>query len=340
MYGSIWKIEFDNEYLTTSIAEQFTAISQIYLAELYKDELFLIKSEIKIQFSANQNITEPIYRSDSSNYETIWFVEFPIYEGGTKEDLDRIQFIYVVFITAIVLEISILPQKNLIEIFEKHLKEDDLASKATFGRDYERIYRNFIKAEDFESSQRKYFTPKISFSINQISKNSFFRWNDEISTTYDPILFKQYIQNRINFTKPFEITLPILKSSKSFRIIVQNLREKKWLDWHIYMAVGTVIMNFKMQNYHPIDFENSVEVQKFVREFQTLRENECYIPIPELFLTEQRIENDISTSQIVTVLPSYGLENHSKAPNFKGILELLSKRFNYLIDGSDLKVFE
>jgi hypothetical protein len=55
--------------------------------------------------------------------------------------------------------------------------------------------------------------------------------------------------------------------------------------------------------------------------------------------SKENIENYMLRTGIVSVLPSYGLQNFSATPNLEAIKDLLIKRFNFLEDGKELTIF-
>lgn len=159
-----------------------------------------------------------------------------------------------------------------------------------------------------------------------------------MAPTHDREDSLQAIRNRMSFMHPYEITLPKLKQSATFQQIVQVVRDKGWLDWQIAMSVGNLVVNYKIQQVAPIYDPVVAKAKAF--EFYHKPEKDGYIPIPESFLTIERIEQHLNMMLTMTVLPSFGLEFHSETPDTAATLELLDKRFNYRLDGKEVNVFD
>jgi hypothetical protein len=144
------------------------------------------------------------------------------------------------------------------------------------------------------------------------------------------------VVNRNNFIKPFEITFPKLLISPDFQNVVQNLRNKKWLDWQITMAAKNVIITYKMQK---LNLWNSSQMAfQIADNLSNKSEKETFMPIPDNLLTEKNIEYNLKTLQPVSVLESFKLQSKTPTPNCEAILEFLTFRLNYMEDGKHLTI--
>ncbi|KAA9349734.1 hypothetical protein [Larkinella humicola] len=334
-YGSRWMITFENDFNTNAAAEQLVAIIQILMVELHDTELYLLRSTIYIDFDIRDDISMPEQYTFSSNEEIHWRVNFP---AQPSEDLlHNSQVFYSALVISILQEISLLPIDELMAIIHTKFDEQGLVGRLLFVATYQVLYEEFVSKIEFNESARQHFDDGMQFSQLESRSNPKLPWNETVAPKYDQSVALQAIQNRMSFMYPYEVTLPKLKQSSSFKQVVQVLRDKGWLDWQIAVAIGNIIVNYKIQKTSPIYDPAVMKARAF--DFYRKPEKEWYIPIPELILTAEKIEMILKTSTTLSVLQSFGLESHSDTPNVEAILELLAKRFNYLVDGADVKVF-
>ncbi len=338
IYGSQWAILFDNNYETNAAAEQLAAIIQILLVELENDELYLIKSSIQIAFSLKANIKFPEYKDLSSNENMHLKVYYPIVDSADNRIIQQAQAFYSALVVSILQQISLLPLYQLMAIVERKFDKGELVGRLLFVATYQNLYRNFFSRKVFEASARQHFTDAELFVHLQPRPNPELAWKDSLAPTYNREESLQTINNRLSFLYPYELTLPQLKASSEFKAVVNKLREKGWLDWQILISVGNLIVNYKIQQVSP--FYDPAIAKERAFEFYSKPEKQWYIPIPKSILTVERIEKYLTTLQTVSVLQSFGLEFRAATPNFKAIFELLTQRFNYMIDGADVLVFD
>ncbi len=334
--GCNWHFEFENNYLTNSIAEEFISMLQIILADISQDELYVIQTEVRIHISVSKT-NKPNLKRMPSNDEITYEVSLPEFKGKTIKELQDHEFHYFVTIQSAIHEISLLP----IEEYKKHLGKkfaEHMIAKATFGRPYAELYQHFISETDFENSKRYLIENNLYPSGYIPQENKELKWNDTQAPKYDRKKEQQAISNRMkNLQMPVSVTLPILKKSPEFMGIVKNLRQKGYLDWQILHSLATIIVNYKARFTSGSMSEMDLQ-QTFFKYFQK-DEKEWYKEIPMDLLTEERLEQDLTMIFVLALLPGFGLQQHSQTPNGKAILKLLKQRFNFFEDGKEIVVF-
>jgi hypothetical protein len=338
VWGCNWRFKFENNYETNSIAEEFVSIFQIILADLNEKDLCTVSSEVEIQIIYSTN-PESKFNNEPSNDRIIWTLELSEFSGKSLHDLHNRVFNYFAIAQTIIYECSLLPFFEYQKIIKEKLKKDILLSKVFFGRPYADLYQTFITPESYSFSQREKFANPLNDSHYIPKENSDLPWKKSISEKYDKQKSLEAINNRIkNSGLPINKTLPLLQQSNNFKKLIKSLRDKGWLDWQILQCITMIIVNHKVN--FKINGESIEELQNKFLDYFCKSEDEWYTPIPESILTEERIENELNTILPVTLLPSFGLEFHSRTPNGKAIIELLKHRFNYFEDGKDLAVFD
>jgi hypothetical protein len=213
-----------------------------------------------------------------------------------------------------------------------------LAGRLLFSNTHQNLFKYFVSKEDFEKSDRMRLKQNSEFKNLQLKQNLELPWNNSLAPLYNRNNSLQMIRNRVAFVYPYEMTLPILRKSENFRQIIKTLRGKGWLDWHLLLAIGNIIVNYKIQKVSP--FYDVKEAKAKAMSFFRKPEKEWYMPIPESILTVDSIEKYLLTLHVVTILRSFGLNFYSQTPNFQAVHEFLTNRFNYMIDGEDIKEFD
>ncbi|MFT3909743.1 MAG: hypothetical protein QM737_09990 [Ferruginibacter sp.] len=336
-WGCDWNFQFENNYLTNAIAEEFIATFQIILTDLTETELYVVKTKINIEIKLKEK-GEAEFKRLPSNTESIWLIELPAYSGSSIAELNKHQFNYLVIAQAIICEISILPLAEYKKIIGKKLKDENLIGKASFGRPYENLYHNFMFKENFERSNRG-DQPMFEVSDEYVPIiNQKFPWRNVIAPKYNRSKSLQAISNRVEaLKKVLSISLAPLNQDRQFKEIIAELKREGWLDWQLLHVVGTIVVNFKGQ------FTGKVESQEIMKkkfqDFFFRDEKEWFKPIPPGLLTYDRIKKDLNSLFVATMLPSFDLDFHSETPNGNAIVELLKERFNFFEDGKEIAIF-
>lgn len=336
-FGTKWSIRFPNDYITNSIAEQFVAMVQIFLVELVDQELYLLKSNVIVELKKSTTDL-PRFEPKPSNTETIWHAEIPFYSGSQIDVIDKFETFYSALVGAILRNISLLPDEKFKEVLIGKFNEG-LFNKITFGNSYNYHFRYFIDESVFKESKRDLFENyNIAFDYN-ISDNKELPWNNTSAPAYSKTESLKYIKNRLNFKAPLELSITKWKENEVFMTTVFELR-KTWCDWHIYLALVNLVINYKLSQIGiRLTQVNRHNFPKIFFEYSQKKETEWPIEIPMEIIDKTSLEKYMRSSGVLSVLPSFGLQNFSETPNFDAILDLLSVRFNFLKDGKELTCF-
>jgi hypothetical protein len=333
--GCEWRFTFQNGYELNAVAEEFISMIQILLADLHTEDLYIIGTLVSVNIVLT-NKSKPEFKRIPSNTESEWAVELPTYDGSTVDDLHRHEFELFTITQAFIYEISLLPYREYMDVFDRKLKVEHLVSKVTFGRPYEDLYCNLVDKKGFLNSMRWLFTTDTE--IGNVPQNPKMAWNDTLAAKYNHERSMEAIQRRIHqLTLSLSITLPALKTSGKFQNKLKEIKKHGWLDWQILFAVGTIIINHKAQfRTQP---KTDEEVMKIFNDYFKKDEKDWFIPIDENILTVERIIRELEFMMISTLLRSFELEFHAETPNGKATVELLRHRFKFFEDGKEIKIF-
>lgn len=333
--GCEWRFTFKNSYELNAVSEEFISMIQILLADIESEELYIIRTIVSVNISLTNDI-KPTFKRLPSNDESLWEVQLSSYKGDSMEDLHRHEFQHFTITQAFIYEISLLPSKEYMDLFDRKLRQEELVSKVTFGRPYEDLYYNIMPEDEFLKSMRWLFTTDDYSKI--VSENLMMPWKNTLAPKYNGELSIQAIERRLSqLYISLSITLPLLRASQSFQNKLVTIKNHGWLDWQILFAIGTIIVNHKAQfAERPKTKEDMLRIYSgYFRK----DEKDWYMQIDEKILSIERILQELEYMMVSTLLRSFELDFHSNTPNGKATVELLKYRFNFFEDGKHIKVF-
>jgi len=335
-FGSIWNVEFKNDYLSNSIAEEYASLMQIIQADiaLSRIDFHLLKGTIRLVVEITESIKEPEQLPSWDEY--LWKVYLT--KLHSKEGKDK--NIHYAFITTsfqtILNEISLLEHKLFLNKFMQLFK-NGLARKTLAINSYQREYRRIYSEEIFIASMRAKFE-SASLEIDY-HESKVLEWISGESEYYKKKVTLDNISRRVRgCINASHLTLERLNKSESFRNEVIKYRIAGYFDWQILLALYNVILDQKAKNIlrqngktYSNDEEWLEDFKKVIHELKYLDEKESYVEIPMEYIIGKDFDFQIE-HLTVHVLESFGLENKSRFPNPRAIKEFLNKRFNFAID--------
>ncbi len=330
--GSLWKIIFDNNYETTSVAEEYIATIQIILAEISLSgyDFHLLRSTIEIELIFSDKVHPP--KQMPENNFVKWRVSICHFDDSDPLKINKHTVFNTISFHLILNTISLLEEKEFKDLFFKLIKERSLDNKQISVNLYQRIYRGLYKKEDFEFTKRDLFQ-KEDIILNLPTENRVMKWNDSLSEKYNKEFSLDAIKNRFNNVKPnIYLTLEYLKLDKGFNLFINDLRCQGWKDWQIISNITNFILNYKIRKFENLDLQTdkamSEHYNKMYKKYRDIDEKDCYVQFPlKAFKSHEfLVQFEIMYTWFIT---TYGLENKSITPNFKSIKEFLDVRFNF-----------
>ncbi|HBH49899.1 MAG TPA: hypothetical protein DDX98_14735 [Bacteroidales bacterium] len=338
-FGCQWSIEFENDFITNSVAEEFAALIQIIQSEIdLRDvdfHLTIGRIIIRIELIETPKGPEQL----PSNSEYLWKVFLPVLKS--KEPVDK--NMHYASITAsfqiILNELSLLPHDDFQAKFHSLFKEG-LSNKALTINAYQRAYRDLVSEDKFNNSMRSKFESEI-LNIEQHESDTLASKKKD-SPFYNHDKSIENIKGRYkNCIGVIHLTLERLMKSDKFNAELSRLKSEGWLDWQIVLALYNNIIDLKAKNIlgqngkkYSNDEEWLEDFQKTFHEIRFKDETETYVEIPIGELIGQNLElqlNQISAH----VLKSFGLESKSRFPNFEALRRFLNERFRFQEDEVD-----
>ena len=335
-FGSIWNIEFKNDYLTNSIGEEFASLIQVIQADiaLSRIDFHLLKGTIRLVLEIAESIKEPEQLPSKDEY--CW----KVFLANLKSKEGKDKNIHYAFITAsfqtILNEISLLDHMLFREKFEQLFKKG-LANKTLAINSFQREYRKIYSEERFIASMRDKFKSE-SLEI-EYHESKVLAWVADGSEYYKKEEALDNIKNRVEgCINAIYLTLERLNESESFQKEVIKFRTAGYFDWQILLALYNVILDQKAKiilrqngKTYSNDEEWLEDFQREIHKLMYLNEKESYVEIPLEYILGDNFDFQIE-HLTVHVLESFGLENKSRFPNPRAIKEFLNERFNFAID--------
>ena len=322
-FGIEWSVEWQNDYRTTALAEQFIATFQILLAETARKDFCLPQMQAEIKFSLD-SIAKPVVQPLPSREEFCWHVRWP--EVGEHDDLDRV--FLTVFSTAMTVlqNASFLPDQDITEMMN-NLFENGLPGKTLVGQPYARLYRGILSESAFNHGRQVLAVPEMPIRCSPLKPHP----NLPPITGPGPGYSLEESQQRIawRYQRVSELlpqTLPRLQGSQEFQETVRRLREKGWKDWHVLGAILTSVVNFRAHQKY-----GHHASQEDFREFMETPERPDWPEVPLTQFTEEHLDL-LRKLNMASVLKNWGLESHHPSLVPEVFERFLATRYGYWSD--------
>ena len=172
-----WFLDWPNDYDTAQSAESLCAASQILLADLRKEELSLLPSDVHLRVEMHDgefNIPEV-----PDNEKVALVVRLPSKSSGIWDPLA----IAVGVAAATLRMVSALPDDKFLATCESRFRAG-LGAKLSPYAEYYRLFREFHSREEFENHYEH--SRKISLTIPRSRNENEFRsvWSDGLHPEY------------------------------------------------------------------------------------------------------------------------------------------------------------
>lgn len=338
--GSLWSIEFDNDYATLSVAEEYISTIQILLAEIALSDIdfHLIKSKIDIELELSDKYLPP--EQVPSNDVIKWKIYVCYFNDKDVIEINKHSAFNVVSLQHILNQISLLESNEFKTMFWDFFTKMKIDTKQVAVNLYQKIHRDIYLREDFEMLNSSAFE-KETFDLNLPKENKVMEWENSLSKKYDREFCIEAIKGRFNnVQKCIHITLNELKQNPDFPKLINDYRNKNWKDWQIISNIQNFMINYKIRIFEKEIFSNSNDVeihdrlQKAFFKYVNMDEKDCYIKFPFEAFKSDDFKNQFNIG-LLSILKTYGLETKLMTPNFIAIKELLDIRFNMRNDDFD-----
>lgn len=325
--GVEWHVAWKNDYSTTKETEQFIAILQIYLAEIARYDLCLIRTRVHIWVEVNEHQQIAI-EAASSNKDRVWRVCLPRSGEHSPRKLGETHLDVFAVVTTILLEVSLLPQTQFMAVTQS-LIERGLTNKIFVAHPYEAVYREFVSEQAFNQYKRSGDRDLFSESEVTLFEHRELKWKDGPGPTYDRSAAESALIRRYDFVMPsIRYTLPRLLKLEEFRTTIDKLRGKGWLDWHILTAVSGATVNERL-NRRAKDKKDQRELDRIAKTLE--KEQKEWAPVPTEIYQEDVLLYCLYLSMLAT-LEIIELESHQLTPDFEAIEHFLRHRYSYWKD--------
>jgi hypothetical protein len=323
--GINWHVSWKNSFLETSKAEHFVAVLQIVLADLAREELYLLPVDAHIAIELEDREKFHI-EQQHSNEEYRWKVLLPTaVPQGLEQVGDSNMEIFGVAV-AMLAEISLLPNEKVLEKV-KVAAQDGLTTKTFTVSSYETMYRDLTSGELFDEATK---LPKPKFKLDLTKRvHAELAWRNDLVSAYSKERSDEDIKNRYERSlRVVRLTLPKLNQAAEFKKTVAELRVAGWKDWHILMAVGSIAMNYRMQNSGA---QTEEAMKRSMTEQLNGQEDEGSLPVPLSEFSKKDIELNLYMTMPST-LRHLDLDIKNGTPHKEGLKKFLGERYNYWSD--------
>ena len=324
--GIHWIVEWDATHPCTAAAEEFLAILQIFIVELSRLDLALLKTSISIEIS-REDSERPRATAIPSNEGRSWHVALPNTPRSNVSDVESQREVFNI-VTQILFEVSLLPTEQFFDAMEQLFKAG-LTGRIFVAGPYQELFSEFVPANEFEAFDSIDSPPDI-FLLPEPEEHLELAWISSLGPTYELEKMEELLRNRYqNSLIDFQLVTTIC-SDVNFKEIVDRLHALGWLDWHIIASITLLAMNYQMRGT-PLP-SSKEEAQK---QFDDVRSGRYrWQPVPAQEFSTENLLFNLRVSMLST-LKLLGLESHQDTPDFPAIDAFLRTRYNYWTDDVD-----
>ena len=326
--GTDWTLVTANDIDSVRLAERFAAAAQVMLGALAREDLCLVQTNINVRIENKRLVLTPIaecIESLPSNDGREWVVRLAPVGSSDEANSQEINPELLTMLTMILREASLLPEADFSASLERAF-ERGLGHKLSPGRPYDELAAAFAADTEQEILRSQYNTP-WECREGSFEAHDELCWKDGPGPTYSRDKANDFLQTRyLNLAKSLRITVVVLASSEVFRLTVETLRTKGWLDWHILAGIFNIVMNYRFTG----DRFNllSEETQKEMTRSALDPESATAKPVPIGLFTLDAM-NDHRQFAMLSLLNHWRLECHQETPDIPAIERLLADRYGY-----------
>jgi hypothetical protein len=327
--GTDWTVTSSNRFEDARAAERLAAAAQITLVELARQDLCLVPTTIHLRVEARvEDDGGEIMRWKPSNDGREWQVRLTGYDG-TALDPEATQVELLSVISNILLDASLLPVDAYFAEVEDAFRRG-LIHKLGSVRPFDELG---VPSNVYGRTPRGVVYPPSDPAEYPARAADELHWRDGDGPTYDRDAAHDAIRRRYEKVPALlPRALARLRDSEPFLEVVQELKSRKWLDWHILNALTNYALNRLLHRevIAPSKEAHEARVAQLLDAPGSLDER------PDDLL-EPTIE-DLETgelSQLVHSTQLWDLEIHQPTPDIPAIRTFLERRYHHFDDDVD-----
>ena len=271
-----------------------------------------------------------------SNSTYLWKVYLPLLESKDQKEKGGHYSAITAAANMILRELSLLPAEQFNDLFYS-LFTGGLSSKALVVNVYQKMYRDLISRESFDTLQRDKFTPELlEMECKELDPMSWLSSHSELYKQEESL--KNIISRYKNCLKSIHLTIDRVKDLPQFKQELEKLRNEGWLDWQILMALYNNLNNLKAHNslrqngkMYRTEEEWIMDFDKTFHKIRSSDEKLTYVEVPINEIIGKNLELQLQQLSI-QVLGSFALSNNSRYPNQSAVRDFLISRFNFGVD--------
>lgn len=323
-FGILWSFDWKNGLTEDAKAEQLISMIQILFGECIDTDLYLIKGNVKIQIHLGKSY---ILTNESTKDVFSWSIELPDDPLSSQDSIEKSHLLFFKAVVEIISELSLLPNKKIYTILDDKFKHG-LMNTLFIGNSYEVLFREFTPPELYEDILTLQPIQYLKQADFKLSTSEYFKWKDSILSEYSKERSEELIRKRYqNSITAIVVTLEKLKKQPNFVSTVKKLRLEGWKDWHILIAINSIVVNYRM------NIESYDKPEHLLKKFREVSNEPETINSKDVPLAE--FSEEALKMQLLFIIPAMlkgmGLEFKQRILT-DSIIEFVDKRYNYFMD--------
>jgi hypothetical protein len=324
--GISWAVEFDNEYLVSSISEELVSTLQIILADLAPRDLLLLPTRVLVNTLISKGSKFEIQEIPSNEVAT-WRVKVP--EGWIRntDKFEELRGRILALAVIVLANCSMLDYKSFREREIERSFSEGLSAKTFSVRPYAELYSWLLQESESHFPARKLLCTLLPSYIFNISEHGQLAWVQKDGQGYSRARSEVFLENRYKrASNTIRLTLPRLLRNEQFASLTQELRQQGYLDWEVLVIVANICIDYRIKQMvgpgAPLETQARILAELYDRE-----EQEYDPEIPPAIFTKERFEIQ-KRIVVASIAKTWGLEIHHQTPDFEAIARLLDVRYH------------
>jgi hypothetical protein len=334
--GTDWTITSSNRFEDARAAERLAAAVQITLVELAQSDLCFIPTRIRVRVEAREPTGDPreFVRTKPSNDGRDWLVRLLRY-GGDALDPESTQIELLSVISKMLMDASLLRASDYFALIEDAFRRG-LTHKLGSVRPYDELG---VPRTIYDRTPRAVVFPPFDPETFQVAAVEELKWREDDGPTYDRSTALDLIRTRYErIPKMIPKALQRLARDSGFLAIVDELRSRGWLDWHILQALVNFALNKRLAA-EGLDTTDSHE-QRVSRGRELMvagaEVDETSSDLLQPTLQDLELQGEF---QLGVILTAWKLDLHQATPDLPALRTFLERRYHYFEDDAEHSAF-
>ncbi|WP_147470006.1 hypothetical protein [Corallococcus sp. AB049A] len=324
--GVTWSLQFSNTREASCAAEGLASTLQMVLAEFSDYEMYILPTTATI-FAELAGTETPEVERLSGTDANHWRVQIPKVTPSRPEGyLASDVFALAVQILG---ELALLPRADFLKLLDSSFR-DGITGKVFVASPFSNLFLSLYTPDIFAEEERRSFcAPDARLDVPPTSSVELSWRSARIEKIRGETLQDRLHSRYTTYTRVLSRTLPRLRREPTFVRVIEELRRRGWLDWHILAAVFSITHNYRRTQTEEIALLTGQQLRQFASAMLNSPEPEDAPEVPLQLLCSYEELEEHRKLNMTAILDAMGLQLAPGMQDMNAIEQFLSVRTGY-----------